>query len=131
MTRILGWLAVKFRQKLYYKISKPLARFIYRFHKGECDYDKCGAECCRWELGCKHLIENKCTIYDRRNRCCEVAPFPMDLWWNSKFKNCTVYYLSKETKHWLFVLFVIICLAGFWTYFFMINNWCFWGWHYC
>ncbi|KKN22978.1 hypothetical protein LCGC14_0909490 [marine sediment metagenome] len=93
---LLGYLALRFRKALCKYLPK-LAMWIYSKHKGECDNCcDCGNCCKTTDWSCSDLINNKCSIYDKRPLSCKVAPFPFDLWFNKKFKNCSIYYFKKK-----------------------------------
>ncbi|KKM02562.1 hypothetical protein LCGC14_1783190 [marine sediment metagenome] len=90
---LLGYLALRFR-KIICKYIPKLAIWIYSKHRGECN--GCG-DCCKTiNWNCEHLINNKCNIYEKRPLNCTTAPFPFDLWFNEKFKNCSIYYFQKR-----------------------------------
>jgi len=79
------------------KYFPKLAEFIWWFHKGVCI--DC-IDCCikQKEKPCKDLdIENKrCRIHKTKPLHCKVTPFPQDLWWDKRYKNCKIYYFFKS-----------------------------------
>ncbi len=94
--RILGYLALRYRKWLC-KYFPKVALKVYSKHKGECN--NCG-DCCRTkEWNCEYLKDNKCTNYKDRPLSCKVGPFPFDLWFNEKYKNCSIYYFQKPKPH--------------------------------
>lgn len=86
------YLAFNIRHNIIRFFPEWADRIVSR-RKGECK--NCG-DCCS---NCPERINNKCSVYDKRRELgylnCIYCPFPIDLKWNFKFKNCGFYYGKK------------------------------------
>lgn len=91
------YIAVSIRFFIIYRFPK-YAEYIIKDRKGKCK--QCG-ECCGY---CEYLKENICVIHTTRKEkgkvACILAPFPLDIKINPRFKDCGFYYKNclKRTK---------------------------------
>ena len=87
--------SVTFRHWLVKKHPK-IALWIWSKHKGECR--NCGSCCVIAGQLCPYRKDSICTVHINRPLSCKVAPFPFDLKFDKRYKNCGIYYFKKPEE---------------------------------
>ncbi len=88
-------ISVIFRYWLVKKYPK-VAIWIWNKHKGECR--NCGSCCFIAGQNCPYRKDSKCMVHINRPLSCKVTPFPFDLWFDKRYKDCGVYYFKKPKR---------------------------------